>query len=163
MNNPVKKLEDLTPADLENFPVWQYVNSDKSGETLVRPVKKMPVKSLTGRVVGTQVRLANGASVCALIGNLDADNPQLTHHFLTLSIFRNGRWFTMARYHDFDASERGPQALASFLSLQINEVFPILYDIGRFSLGDRAALTGTIEAEPREKLTRAQIIALAVP
>ena len=69
----------------------------------------------------------------------------------------------MARYHDFDASERGPQVLAAFLGLPIKEVFPISYDISRFSLGASAALVGTIEQEPREKLTRAQIIGLAVP
>ena len=163
MNNLIKRVEDLTTADLKAFPVWQYANEDEKGETAVRPVEKTPVKSLTGRLVGTQVRLVNGANVWAIIGNVDANNPRLTQHFLTISILRDGRWFTMARYHDFDANERGPQALAAFLGLQVEDVFPISYDISRFSRGDPAALVGTIEREPREKLTRAEIIALAVP
>jgi len=163
MSDLTKKIEELTVADLEAFPVWQYANSDQRGETAVRPVKRTPGKSLTGRFVGTQVRLANGAKVWALIGNVDASNPRLTQHFLTLSVFREGRWFTMARYHDFDANERGPEALAAFLGLRVEDVFPISYDISRCSLGDPAALVGNIAKEPREKLTRAQIIALAVP
>lgn len=163
MSAPTKQIEGLTIADLKAFPVWQYVNSDERGETAVRPVKKTPVKSLTARVVGSQVRLGNGTNVWAIIGNVDVNNPRLTQHFLTLSVFRDGRWFTMARYHDIDANERGPGALAAFLGLRIDEVFPIAYDISCFSIGDPAALTGRIEKEPSEKLTRAEIIALAVP
>jgi hypothetical protein len=164
MSNQMKKVEELTVADLEAFPVWQYVNDeDGRSETAVRPIKKLPVKSLTGRVVGTKVRLGNGVEVWALIGNVDATNPRLTQHFLTLSVLRDGCWFTMARYHDFDSSERGPQALAAFLGSPVNQVFPISYDISRSCTGESAALIGTIESEPREKLTRAQIIALAVP
>ncbi|MGH8018121.1 MAG: hypothetical protein ACREIA_07495 [Opitutaceae bacterium] len=158
-----KRIEDLTEADLLAASVWQYTNSDELGETAVRPIKKLPVKNLTGRVAATRVKLANGSTAWALIGNVDVTNPRLTEHFLTLSILRDGRWFTMARYHDFDAAERGPDALAKFCGLGVNDVFPISYDISQASLGDPAALVGTIEKEPRERLTRAQIIALAVP
>lgn len=162
MSEHAKKVEEMTAADIEAFPVWQYTNSDEPGETVVRPIKKTPVKNLNGRLVGTQVRLANGSNAWALIGNVDPSNPRLTQHFLTLSVFRKGKWFTMARYHDFDSEERGPDALAAFLGLQVTEVFPISYDISRFSLGELGALVGVIEKEPLEKLTRAQIIGLAV-
>ena len=141
MKTRTKKIEELTIADLEAFQVWQYANDEeKHDETAVRPVKKTPVKNLKTRFVSTQVLLANGAAVWALIGNVDASNPRLTQHFLTLSVLRKGRWFTMARYHDFDSNERGPQALATFLGLRVDEVFPISYDISRFCLGDSAAL-----------------------
>jgi hypothetical protein len=129
----------------------------------VRPIKKLPVKNLIGRVAAVSVRLANGSTAWALIGNVDVDNPRLTEHFLTLSILRDGFWFTMARYHDFDAAEHSPDALAKFCDLGLDDVFPISYDISHISLGDLAALVGTIEKEPRDRLTRAQIIALAVP
>lgn len=164
MNNLVKRVEDISVADLKAFPVWRYTNEDANGDTAVRPVEKTPVQNLNGCLAGTQVRLANGASIWAIIGNVDVSNPRLTQHFLTISVFRVGRWFTMARYHDFDADRRGPQALATFLGgLRVDEVFPISYDISRVCRGDPAALVGTIDKEPREKLTRAQIIALAVP
>jgi hypothetical protein len=158
-----KRVENLTEADLVASSVWQYVNSDERGETLVRPVKRLPVKNLTGKEVATRVTLANGSTPWALIGNIDVTNPRLTGHFLTLSILRDGQWFTMARYHDFDAAERGPDALAKFCGLGVDDVFPISYDIAHASLGDPSTLVGMIEKEPRERLTRAQIIALAVP
>lgn len=36
------------------------------------------------------------------------------------------------------------------------------HDISRYSRGDMDALAGKIEAEPRERLTRAEIIGMAV-
>jgi hypothetical protein len=158
-----KKAELLTTADLQQAPVWEFVNDDELGETAMRPIKKLPVKNLASRLVGTEVRLANGNKVWGLLGNVKVTNPKLNEHFITLSVERDGIWFTMARYHDIERKERGPQALAKFLRLRIDEVFPISYDISRFSLGDPAALVGTLDKEPQEKLTRAQIIGLAVP
>src|SRR5262249_59029714 len=88
---------------------------------------------------------------------------RLTTHFLTLSVERDGRWFHVARYHDFDYEERAPEKLAAFLGLAVNEVFPITYDLRPYANGDPRALHGMIPEAPAEKLTRAEIIALAVP
>ena len=82
---------------------------------------------------------------------------------MTISIERGGRWFHLARYHDFDANERGPQQLAAFLDLTIEDVFPISYDLLPHVNGDAKALRGVIQAKPNEVLTREQVIALAVP
>ena len=43
------------------------------------------------------------------------------------------------------------------------DVFPIHYDIRRLCKGDPAALAGSVEKRPKERLTRSQIIGLAVP
>jgi len=157
------QIEKLTSADLEKFPVWEFTDNDEDDETDVRPVGKTPVKNLINCLVATQAKLANGASVWALIGDIDTCNPQLTKHFLTLSVLQNGTWFTMARYHDIDADTRGPRALTEFLGLRISDVFPISYDINQHSLGNQDALVGKIEMEPKQRLTRAQLIALAAP
>jgi hypothetical protein len=163
MSNQIKRVEALTVADLERFPVWRYTNDDaKLGGMGVRPVRKTPVKSLDGCIIGTQVRLTHGVVVWATLCNIDAANPHSTKHFLTLSVCRSGRWFHLARYFDFDFAERGPQALADFLELRVDQVFPISYDISRYCIGESGALIGAIEEEPRERLTDAQIIALAV-
>lgn len=98
-----------------------------------------------------------------MIGNVDTTNAQLTEHFLTLSVFREGRQMTLSRYHDFDYAENGPDALARFLKLALNEIFPIRYDIRALAHGDPAALQGQINKEPRERLSRAEILALAIP
>ena len=162
MSKHLKRAEELTVTDLEAFPVWEYTNIDGPlGETAVQPVRETPTSNLDGRLVGTQIRLANGSDVWALIGNVDSNNPLATRQFLTLSVFNKGKCFHMARYFDFDHSKRGPQALAAFLRLPVERVFPISYDLSRFSLGDSDALVGTIPMEPREKLTRVQLMSLA--
>jgi hypothetical protein len=142
--------------------VWQFVNDD-SDELAVRPVNRLPVLTLTGKIVGTQVRLGNGGYVWALISNLDTKNARLNEHFVTLSIERNGRWFHLARYHDIGYSTHGPEALARFLGLSPDDVFPIAYDISNYAKGEAVALAGTILREPRVRLRREKIIAMAVP
>jgi hypothetical protein len=162
MNTNTKLVESLEVADFMRNPVWEYINDDQLGETAVRPVEQVPTQNLNGRVVGVQVQLANGTPVWAVIGNVDTANSRSTEHFLTLSVERDGQWFTLSRYHDFDYSKNGPEALARFLDLALNDVFPISYDIRRFVKGDPAALSAKIPKEPREKLTRAEIIAMAL-
>ena len=163
MIESVKAIDLLTVADLQANPVWQYTNRDGADETFVRAVKKVPVMSLTGKIIGTQVRLASSVQAWELIGNIDAGHPRLAEHFLTLSIERNGKWFALARYHDFDYADRGPEALSRFLGLSVDEIFPISFDIQRYAQGDLAALAGNVRKEPRERLSRADIIAMAVP
>jgi hypothetical protein len=156
-----KSIEDLTAEDLDRHPIWAFVNDD-TNELLVQPVTNIPVGDLTGRVVGAHVRLACGRRVRAVLGNVDLSNPRLTQHFLTLSLECDGRWFHLARYHDPDRDRHGPDALARFLGLGLSEVFPIEYDVRPHADGTPGAAFGTISAEPSEKLSRAEIIALAV-
>lgn len=163
MNTNSKRIEELRPEDLIISPVWQFVNDDATGETHVRPVKSRQVSSLVGRVVGTQARLANGKLVWALIGNVDNRNARLTEHFLTLSVEHGGRWFTLSRYHDPDYTRNGPTALAAFLGESEDEIFPIRFDLSSHVVGSADAIVGEIRKDPRERLTRSQVIALAVP
>ena len=157
----VREVDQLRLSDLKRNPVWEYWAG--GNDTKVRPVTEMPVSSLSGRIVGTEVLLANGTRVWALIGNVDVDNPRLTRHTITLSIERDGRWFHLARYHDFDFDCRGPEALARFLSFDVDAVFPISYDLRRYVKADPAAVVGEISKHPSERLSRAEIVAMAVP
>jgi hypothetical protein len=159
----MKPIETLTVADLREHPVWQYATSRSKDEAHVRPVKNIPVSNLNGKVVGSPLVLANGSRVWGLVGNVDVTNHRLTAHFLTVSVERDGKWFHLARYHDFDADERGPAQLAAFLGLDVDDVFPIAYDVRQYAKNDSLSLRGTIKAKPDETLTRDQIIALAVP
>jgi hypothetical protein len=155
----IKPVESLTVDDFKAHPVWEYLNDDEIGETMTRPVEKLPVETLENRLVGTQVRLANGLDVWGLLGNFDVKNPRATYHILTLSIERGGEWFHLARYHDFDFTSQGPEALARFLGLDVDDVFPITVDVRRYVRGDPAALKAIVLKEPRERLTRAEIFA----
>ena len=129
---------------------------------MVRPVKKLPVESLDNSILGTKVRLANGLQVWATIANFDVTNPRATQHFLFLSIERGGEWFHLARYHDVDFTKRSPEELARFLGLHVDDVFPITVDVRRYVRGDPAALTAAVLKEPRERLTDAELTALAL-
>jgi hypothetical protein len=158
----IKPVELLTVADLEAHPVWEYVNGDEFLDTLVRPAKEIPVESDFRKEIGAQVRLANGLQVWALIANVDATNPRIAEHCLALSIERGGKWFFLARYHDLDFATQGPEALARFLGLTVDDVFPISVDVRKYVQGDPAALAFVVLKEPRERLTRAELTALAV-
>jgi hypothetical protein len=156
-------IESITTDEIKETPVWRFASMTRSDETELIPVRKLPCKNLDGRLVGSQVTLADGSTVWSFLGNIDTSNPKLTEHFLTISIERNGKWFHLARYHDFDFTDRSPVKLAAFLGKDVDSVFPIRYDIQPFAEGEPDALTGIIEKEPQERLTRAQIIAMAVP
>jgi hypothetical protein len=160
----MKDVSKLIATDLRLFPVWRYTGSDSPTETAVCPVKRLPAKSLAASLVGVDVTLACGKTLLALVGNVDVSNPRLTRLFMTLSIYRDdGAVFHLARYHDYDIAERGPDQLARFLNMKREQVFPIAWDVSRFADGDPGALRGVVEVEPRERLTRSEIIALAVP
>jgi len=58
----MKPVDTLTLVDLREYPVWQYTRGG-GDETWVRPVKRLPVTNLLGKVVGTQVALASGVTV----------------------------------------------------------------------------------------------------
>ena len=98
----IKPAESLTVADLRAHPVREYLNDDEIGETMTRPVERLPVETLENRLVGTQFRLANGSEVWGSFGNFDVTDPRATQHFLDISIEHSGKWFYLARYHDID-------------------------------------------------------------
>ena len=76
----IKPAESLTVADFEAHPVWEFLNDDEIGETMAQPVEKLPVESLDNRLVGTQVRLANGLEVWGLLGHFDVKHPRHPTH-----------------------------------------------------------------------------------
>ena len=159
-----RAVDSLTAADFSLFPVWRFTGSDTPDETYMTPVRRLPAHRLDGCLVAAPITLANGTVLTGVLGNLDLANPRLNQHFLTLSVFRpDGAQFYLARYHDFDVAERGPDVLAVFLGLPLDAVFPITYDVSSFVAGPPESLRGTITAQPRERLSRAEVIALAVP
>jgi hypothetical protein len=153
----------LTASDLEAHPVWRFVSGDSRGEALVRPVRRLPVSRLDGVLVATRLGLSSGTEVWGLLGNLDPASAEKTSHFLSASVLHAGKWFHLARYHDSDRDERGPDALAGFLGLAASEVFPLKYDISSYLIGLADVVRGEIPAEPQVRLSRRELIGLAVP
>lgn len=143
-----------------DFPVWEFTNEDQVSETMLRPVEELPVSSLSGRLIGTFVRLANGNRVPAILANVVLDNPRYNEQIITLSVFSDTGLFELARYFDPWYSRDSPSALAKFLGLDVLEIFPIDYDISAFCIGDPASVKGSFLLEPRERLTSAEVFSL---
>lgn len=163
MTKRLKEVTELDALDLAAFPIWEFaINREATSDTLVRPVEGIPVNNLDGRLVGAQVRFANGHGRLALLGNVDLANAKSTRHFLTLSILSNGEWLYLARYFDANYEGHGQLAFAARLGLRVSDIFPIRYDIRPDCIGDPEVTIGTILAEPLEKLTATERIALAV-
>jgi hypothetical protein len=152
MTENIKSVDSLTVADFQAHPVWEFLNDDEIGEMMMQPVE-LPVESLDNRVVGAQVRLGNGSWVWARFGNFDVTNPRFTRHILNISIERGGEWFPLARYFDSGFARHSPEALARFLGLHVDDVFPITVDVRRYVHGDPKALIAIVLKEPQEKLT----------
>lgn len=159
----IKNVDELTVADVDACPVWEFTNSDAHGELAVRPIDRRLVDHLDGRLVGTSVVLRNGTTVTALPGNVSSTDPRKTRHFLTLAVAHAGRWLHLARYHDLDRDRHGPDWLAASMGLRLDQVFPIAYDLRHVSQGHPEALCGSVDVDIEDKLTRAELIALAVP
>jgi hypothetical protein len=160
----VKKLEDLTIHDLEECPVWKFVQEEEvSGNFIfVRPICELPISDARQHIIGSKVIFNCGASCWALLGNLDLRNARSTRHFLTVSFNCDGNWFDLARYHDVDYSRRGPEQLAGFLGRSISDIFPITYDISASAHGLPEVVRGTIPAKINDKLSRGELIALSL-
>jgi hypothetical protein len=158
-----KPVTDLTPDDLARFPVWEYDTDAESlpgrDESWVVPVPGLPVGSLSDRVVGVSLRLG-GREWVGLLGNIDLDDPRATREFATLSVWRSGSWFHLARYFDIDRERRGPTQLAEHLGLPVGEVFPVWYDLSGVAAGHPDVIRGRIDAEPTVRLTEAERMAL---
>src|SRR5688572_12613425 len=97
----LKPVDALEISDFKAHPVWDFTTDDETDdeevdETWVRPVRRIPVKDLDGKVVGTQVRLANGGLVWGLLGGVDVNDSRATKHFLGLTVFDKERRFYLA-------------------------------------------------------------------
>jgi hypothetical protein len=162
----LKAFDRLAPTDFANYPVWEFANDREvniAQETYMRPVKRLPVKSLDNRVVGTQLTLCDGQQVFGVLGNISLVDVVKTEHFLTVIIFRSSdEKFGLARYHDVDYSQRDPQALASFLGLSVPQIFPIRYDLTAVAIGPSEFLCGSIPANLEHPLSREALATLAL-
>ena len=154
-----KEVEELSEADIERFPVWEF---SSSGDTIVHPVENVPVSDLDGRLLGTMLKFSDGSRCCGTISNFDMHNRLINEHFITASFLKEGRWFTLARYHDADFASRGPRQLSRFLGISPDEIFPIEYDLTRLCVGDASILKGRLYPEPKEKLSEEELLSLSL-
>jgi len=162
----MKPVRELLPSDLTAYRVWEFVDDMEAqlpDETYMRPVEGLPVDSLSGRLASAHPTLANGDRLLALLGNIDLSDPVSTEHFLTITVFSpSGERFDLDRYHDIDYASHDPAALAAFLLLPLEAVFPIRYDVSDIAVGHAKCLRRSIPTVPASRLTKEQLIALSL-
>ena len=106
------------------------------------------------RIVGVTLHLANGAEVDGMLCNITLDDLRHTEQFRCVAAFLDdGSIFHLARYYDAEYDRHGPMALAEHLGIELDEVFPISYDISDIATGRPDVVVGQIPLEPRERLT----------
>lgn len=158
-----KYVQELVPEDFYEYPVWGYVENEPDvPDTAVAAIDTLPIYDLRGKLIGTKIKLHNGSTHWVILSNISLHNPRVTKHFIAVSIERNGKWFNLARYHDADYSQRGPEQLAHFLELSISDIFPMQYDVRGLVVGNPIILRGMIPIIPEECLTQAELIELAM-
>ena len=162
----MKAFSEITPEDLRRHPVWEFANdveTSNSDETYLRPFDQLPIDDFGNRIVGTMGTLANGSRIPILLQNVDLQSPYKTEHLATLTAFNAvGKTFPLARYHDIGIDTYGPDQLAAFLGLRVDDVFPISYDISDVAIGDHDAVHREICVRPIRPLSRSEIIEMAI-
>ncbi len=162
-----KPVDQLTPEDLRTHPVWEYANDEDAvegqDESWVRPVGQLPISNADNRVIGTTVRFAGSREVCATLANLDASHPEKTRQFLVLGVFgQDDGPFILARYFDAWYDRAGPEALANFIGMSVEDIFPIAYDVSSLVTGNPLCTRGLITLEPEHRLTRKEMMKLVL-
>jgi len=162
-----RPLYGIPPDEILHHKVWEFDLDEENyapeqDEAWVCPVCTLPVSSLENRVVVTQVMLANGESAVAVLSNVDLDDPRATREFITISVEKGRAWFHLARYFDAEYKNYGPEELANFIGLSVEEVFPIRYDISDVAMGSGEVVRGEVNAEPLEKLTDEERMSLVL-
>lgn len=94
-----KEVDALREKDVRRYPVWEFVEDDPTSDTLVTPVSEpLPLKHLDGRLVCTEVILADGHRVPAIMSNIRPRHAVITRHFVTLTVLVGGKHYHLSRY-----------------------------------------------------------------
>lgn len=153
-----RPLEAIPIDELMRHGVWEYDLNEEAyepeqDETWMLPVRDLPVDDLLNRITATEVTLANGAVLPAIIGGVSVRSEEATREFITVSLATDYGWFHLARYFDVDCEDYGPDALADRLGLRVDEIFPLCYDVSRLLMGLQTVTKGSIPAVPDRRLS----------
>ncbi|EDY15820.1 hypothetical protein CfE428DRAFT_6647 [Chthoniobacter flavus Ellin428] len=151
----------LTVADFKKHAVWEYTSKDESvgpdAELAVKPVIELPVTTMEGRFIGTELVLGNGRPVFGVLLGIKLNNARLTRLILSVIVYSGERKFLFRRS---SSTESAIQGLAGFLGLSQAEVFPIRYDISAYALSAPDVVVGEIPLTLSERLPKAELFKL---
>lgn len=157
-----RPIPEIPIDELLQYGVWTFDVDEESyvpeqDESWVIPVLHIPVTDFSNCIAVTKLKLNNNNYIIGILGNIQLLNFKKNNYIICLSIYNNKSWFYLNRYFDVAYDVFGPKQLAEFLSLSINEVFPITYDISSLAVGDQRVLKGMIPSEPEIRLTKDEI------
>ena len=131
-------------GDFEKHPIW--IERDLGTYT---PALDLPVDDLESGYVGCNLLLANGSMIRGVISGIYLNDPELTEVTSTLTLIKNGEMFG---YRKGLLEPYRSSMIQEFLSLSLNEIFPIRYDISEIAIGHPDAVRGVINAAYPEQL-----------
>ena len=172
-----KPIAAVTEADFRRFPLWRYTMDERADEDgtaavpilfpLARRVANYPTLDLAA--IAAELRLADGTRVFGLVKGATGV-PKLDRHIVGLSAFVNGVRCDLAGYHvidDTDPERRGltPEDFAHILGRDVEQAFPIAFDLSAHFSGPMERWRGQIFAKPppltnREELRQLMIAVL---
>lgn len=155
----IKLVQDLEEADYRAFPVWEFCALDDrlDDEMSVRPVEVVPVDDLDGRFIGCKFMLKDGSSVFGVISNIDPFDALFTSHYVTISIFVNEKLVHLSRYHDVDSEHNTAEVFSKSLGKSVEQVFPILYDISDYLIGQTECVRNYVSLKHPKQLSREEL------
>lgn len=157
-----KALYSIEVEDLQASSIWRFIPS-RDGKQWLKSLRLKRTKLTGNHVVACELLTPSRSKLWGLIEGLDPENPLFSFHWRKLYIFlRPGSWYELARYHDFDYSTHGPGGLAKALGRKTEEIFPLTFDVSHLSILASEVFSGTFEANPKNQLTRREIIGLVV-
>ena len=158
-----RPLNEITATELLTAPAWSYTPS-KDGRVWLKPVGSKRLRTFNNRMVTCQFHTPSGEAIWGLVEGIHPDLPLFSKHWRKAYLLRSdGKWFELARYHDYNWSTKGPERCAYFFRSTVHAMFPLRFDISHLSATASSSLVGVFESDPKDRLPRAEIIALAVP
>jgi hypothetical protein len=121
-----KQIEELTPADLEAYPIWEFAGDEEAAgqdEATVRPLAATFYNRQTYGVVRTKFRLADGTLLTGFLTPPPPSDPNAP--MLPQMITAAGHvslWFCLK------PSAKQLEILYGLLERTADEVFPVLYE-----------------------------------
>ena len=140
-----KNPEFPSVADFENHPIWMEHDLGK-----YEPALDLPVSDLEDGFVACNLVLANGDMIRGVISGIYLNDPELTEVASGLILIKNGEMFG---YRKSVLEPYRSSMIQEFLSLRLNEIFPIRYDISEIAIGHPDAVRGIINASYPEELS----------
>ena len=97
MKNENKSVEKLSASDFAKYPVWKFTGVDDELEAVLKPVKRLPIRSASDCLIGSMAKLSNGRQVQCVVGNVRLKFTDLNEHLATLSVWSGGKIFHLAQ------------------------------------------------------------------